>query len=497
LAIAVRAYAVSGNFVVFYFDQARDAILSRSIYEQGDLRILGPSASGTGDVFYHGVLFYYLIGLLYVLFVGEPMLVSMVLGVIHSLGVIFLYLLGREVFKSRSVGLIAATFYAVNTYSVSFGTWLSNPFSAPMTIAGMYYCLWQGVFEKRYSYLIGAALFLGLTNQAALFTVYLLPTALLMLVGLLWKTGWKNYPWREVLIGGGVYLITTSTMVVGTLMLWSRGIGNDAKGNQLLGSIDWQNFWSTVWTTYTFASEQSFFPGLGKWVAVIILLGTAWAIFWRKGLKQRLWGGIFLFAPLILLLLMPRKDTHTLAGVTNLFYLAMGIAVVRVTEIKSWGKIFAGILVCGYVGLQVFSLMVVRETKSHPLVVQRGAVLSDQIAAIEYIYDSANGAPISFSTLTNPYATNTTWAYLFSWYGVKNYGYAPKFLGNDQVGMYGADLLERVTAPVTKHYSILEPLDGIPMNVQEVFEGEQRGYVGEVKSIEKFGDLMVQKRIRD
>lgn len=35
------------------------------------------------------------------------------------------------------------------------------------------------------------------------------------------------------------------------------------------------------------------------------------------------------------------------------------------------------------------------------------------------------------------------------------------------------------------------------MNVQEIFEGEQRGYVGEVKSVEKFGDLMVQKRIRD
>lgn len=495
LAVAVRAYAVSGNFVVFYFDQARDAILSRSIYENGDLRILGPSASGTGDVFYHGVLFYYLIGLLYVLFAGEPMLVSMALGVIHSLGVLFLYLLGRDVFKSRTVGLCAAFFYAVNTYSVSFGTWLSNPFWAPMTIAGMYYCLWRGIFEREYKYLIGAALFLGLTNQAALFTVYLLPTVLLMLVGLLWKVGWKNYPWREVLIGGCVYLITTSSMIIGTLMLWSRGIGKTVEGNQPLVSIDWQNLWSTVWTTYTFAAGQSLFPNWGIWAATVIVVVTAWGIYSNRSAKQRVWGSIYLLAPIILLLLMPRRDAHTLAGVTNLFYLAMAIMLMQIAMLRTWGRVLAGMLLFGYFGLQVISLINVRTTKNHPLVVQRGAVLSDQIAAMEYIYNSANGAPFSISTLTNPYATNTTWAYLFSWYGEKHFGYRPKFLGNDQVGMFGAELLERTSAAEAYHYSILEPLDGIPKNAQEIFEGEQNN-VGEVSSVEMFGDLMVQKRAK-
>lgn len=266
--------------------------------------------------------------------------------------------------------------------------------------------------------------------------------------------------------------------------------------NQSLVSIDWQNLWSTVWTTYTFAGEQALFPGWGRWATLTILLGTGWAIFWKKDIKQRLWGGIFLLAPLILLLLMPRRDTHTLAGVTNLFYLAMGMLILRIGHIKLGGRVVSVLLIFGYVILQALSLVEVRETKSHPLVVQRGAVLSDQIAAMEYIYNSANGAPFSISTLTNPYAMNTTWAYLFSWYGEKHFGYRPKFLGNDQVGMFGAELLERKSAAEAYHYSILEPLDGIPKNVQEIFEGEQNN-VGEVSSVKMFGDLMVQKRIRD
>ena len=58
LAIFFRLLSIRDNKIYFWFDQARDANLSRQIIENKDLKIQGPSASGTNDTIYHGVLYY-------------------------------------------------------------------------------------------------------------------------------------------------------------------------------------------------------------------------------------------------------------------------------------------------------------------------------------------------------------------------------------------------------------------------------------------------------
>lgn len=75
-----------GNFIFFY-DQGRDAILAREIYQDHDLKIQGPTASGSSDTLFHNVFYYYLLALLYWAFAGNPQLVSYGL---FSLSIIFL-----------------------------------------------------------------------------------------------------------------------------------------------------------------------------------------------------------------------------------------------------------------------------------------------------------------------------------------------------------------------------------------------------------------------
>ena len=47
LAVLIRFFFIKDQNVFFYFDQARDAAISQSIILEKDIKIQGPSVSGT------------------------------------------------------------------------------------------------------------------------------------------------------------------------------------------------------------------------------------------------------------------------------------------------------------------------------------------------------------------------------------------------------------------------------------------------------------------
>ena len=96
LTFLVRLFLIENNSFIFRWDQARDATLSRKIIEEHDLKIQGPSASGTQDQIYHGVLYYYLIAPLYTFSGGDPRLVIFVLSFLFSTSVIPVYFLTKS-----------------------------------------------------------------------------------------------------------------------------------------------------------------------------------------------------------------------------------------------------------------------------------------------------------------------------------------------------------------------------------------------------------------
>lgn len=67
LAVTIRIYSVGNNSVLFWYDQARDFTIVRDIVVNHDIKVQGPSASGTNDTVYHGVLYYYLISPFYLI----------------------------------------------------------------------------------------------------------------------------------------------------------------------------------------------------------------------------------------------------------------------------------------------------------------------------------------------------------------------------------------------------------------------------------------------
>jgi len=127
------------------------------------------------------------------------------------------------------------------------------------------------------------------------------------------------------------------------------------------------------------------------------------------------------------------------------------------------------------------------------LEIQKDMTLYNEISALDYIYKEANREKFSINTLTRPLWINTTWSYLFNWYGKDKYGYLPYWRGRDQVGQLGNNL-ENAPQDIKLHFFIIEPPQGIPgyfYNQEIEAENARSKVLTEVN----FGELRVQKRI--
>jgi hypothetical protein len=491
LAIALRWWFLSDNNLAFFYDQARDAFLSRSIYEQGDLRLLGPSASGSGDGVYHGVLYYYLLGLLY-LILDHPVWVTMALAIVQSTGIFALYLIGRDIFHNKQVGLVAAFLFAVNANSVFLGTWLSNPITASVTIPLFFYCIWQGFFANKYHYLPLAALFLGLSNQAVLFSGYLTILTILILVAYFVLHRGAHFPWKATLVSAAVYLLTISSIVLAQYKLYRDGINSSLLPSVQGNDRTFFDILAAIRDNYTLALDQSLIPDFTVTSVALLFLFTAF-FFWQASLKQRLWSILYVLSPLILLLLVIRRDGHTLIGLTSIFFIFLSYPVVFIKN--RIALVFACLLLLGYSAYQISYLNSYKAGHGHRLLVQADGNLQDALDVIDYTYQYG-GPEFSISTLTNPLKINTAWSYLYQWYGQASYGYLPSWYGPTQQGIFGAGILPETPQILPKHFLIIEPGNMFNNYAQQV-KNEQNIFTNVVQAKSFFGFEVERREVRN
>jgi hypothetical protein len=89
--------------------------------------------------------------------------------------------------------------------------------------------------------------------------------------------------------------------------------------------------------------------------------------------------------------------------------------------------------------------------------------------------------------------TNTTWAYLYHYYGYKKYGYVPTFYGNDPVGSLGADVVKKSAGKDEIKFFIVEPLKGIPGNITDSEFEKEKGNTTLIKEY-NYGQIRLQQR---
>jgi hypothetical protein len=131
-------------------------------------------------------------------------------------------------------------------------------------------------------------------------------------------------------------------------------------------------------------------------------------------------------------------------------------------------------------------------TKSlNPLTVQLGMTYANEQKIVDYTYKASENKQFTINTITNPLYINTTWAYLYEFYGQSKYKYLPFWGGRDQNGNLGN--LPLTNKPTNIRYLIIEPTTGIPdFFVKEAISAENTKSI--LINTQKVGNFVVQKR---
>ena len=489
LAIILRFLFFPSN-LYFGYDQARDAFAAKDILS-GDLKIVGPSTSVTG--LYHGALYYYLITPFYLIGGGNPEVVSAALRILNATGIFIVFLICFLVFN-RSVGLLAALLFALSFEQTQFAIYLSNPALASLSIPIMFLGFALVIFKNKDYGLPLAFLGLGLSIQFEFALFYLIVPFIICLV--VFYKHFLKIQLKIWLITVAVFTGSIFTFLLAEIRYSYRTFHTLLNFSNLESNVDLagkvKSYLYTINKMGEFNLYNNFYFRELFW---ILIAGFLFYLIWKKNQLQKLLFMCIWFFSLIFIYLLKGGYSdlyYTNIGISSSLIIYVSFLVYRLYRFK---KVSAYLLM-GIIAIANLNMIF----KFNPngtisqIHVQQGMLLSDQKKIMDKIYQDANGEPFAVKALTMPLNINTTWSYLFEWYGIQKYGYLPIWNGYNAAGYPGniqvIEIQEKL--PETR-YLIIEPLRGIPNHLIDSFIREE-GYFTNVISEENIGKFVLQKR---
>lgn len=478
----IRIVPIFFDSISFHYDMTRDAFIAEQIYMHHDLKVLGPPTSKQG--LYHGVLYYYLIAPFYALSQGDPHLVSAMLAVLNVLAIIPLYLLSKQIFNSKKMALVTALLFTFSFEATQYSIWLSDPAPAVFTSILFFYGLWLWGKGKSVGFII-AAVCAALSAQFEFFLIYLF--VVMAFYKFLFKAPLAK---KEIGIGMLAALIAISTILVAIFKF--NAFGQTVTALQALGeskaSLD-ANF-TDLFINYvnktSLAFTNNFFP-INVFVGGVLML----IIFFYAFRDKKYFILFGLFSSVFIFFFGGHSNIYNNLGILAPAFLGMTYIINKVWRVnKRWSVI----LVLVIIFTNIYAIIKAIPVGQYLLVIPKDMILSKQLALINKSYEIAKGRPFSINSLTVPLYNNTSWAYLYHWYGDKKYGYVPTFYGNDPIGTLGADIVKKTEKPEEILFYIIEPQRGIPGNIAD-FEFEKENGRTILKNEYNFGELRLQERV--
>ncbi|HSA83292.1 MAG TPA: hypothetical protein VLF20_00215, partial [Patescibacteria group bacterium] len=123
-----------------------------------------------------------------------------------------------------------------------------------------------------------------------------------------------------------------------------------------------------------------------------------------------------------------------------------------------------------------------------------GMTINYEREVLDYIYADANKQPFVITTITNPLNINTTWSYVFTFYGKQTYGYVPSFWGDNQEGFLGDLPMQQDLNEPPLRYMIIEPEAGIQKHWVDEYT-RREDLLSDVIEEKKIGNFTIQKRL--
>lgn len=480
LAFLLRITFLSQGAISFHYDMARDAFAAREIWRDNNLKILGPPTS-TPEL-HHGVLYYYLLALPYGLSGGDPLTAAIFLSFISSLTIIPIFIIAKEIFKDIKLAYLAGLLFAVSFEATQYGPWLSNPNPAMLTVSlfflGIY--VWQ---KGKIWGLYTAALAAAFSAQFQFFLIYLF--FLIPIFKYLFKIKVTN---RQIVYSFLFGVLGLLNFIIASVKFNSfqniiSGFFNISVSTQ----IDFRTKFTDLALNYIDNFSNLF---INNFMPTNIFLGGMLGLTVLYAIRKQRFILFCLLSNFPIFIFGGHTNAYANVGLVTPAILGVIILLQNLWRVNKWFSL-------GVISIIIFSnLFTIYKNAPNgqiTLVIPDGMVLKNQLALIDETYSTATGGSFSINTLTLPLWTNTTWAYLYSWYGRQKYGYVPSFYGRDQIGLLGEDALNKIEKPMELSFLIMEPYDGIPANFYNgeiETENSKTGIVNE----RNFGALRLQQR---
>ena len=495
LALIIR-FLYFPNNIYFGFDQARDAFAASDVLK-GDLKIVGPPTTFEG--LNHGVLYYYIWAPIYLLGQGDPTFLAAFLRTVNAALIFLVFLIGSTIFN-RKVGLFAVLLFAVSFEQTQFAIYMNHPSLGVLSVLLLYWGLSLLVFQKKNYGLIIASAALALSVQFEFVLVYLMApslTILLMFRNHLPKIDF--HIWRWAILS---FLLIISTFILSEIKFHFKAInaatallGNSQKGVEAI--ISTYIFEIKKMIAYNFVGNSNL-EGTGM---LILIVSSVYIFYKFRNLRKGvLFIGVWFFSSFLIYLIS--GGSKDLNSNIPLFYHNMGVSVsliiltaMLIDLIYKKVKILAILTLIVIIFMNWFLIQELNPKGSiSEINVQSGMLLSDEKKVMDYMYNESKGKPFAVKGITMPFLINTTWSYLFKWYGMEKYGYLPVWNGKHADGFPGALRVQEAQEglPVNR-FLVIEPVRGIaPYLINEYLQEEN--YFTKVVEEKKFGEFIVQKR---
>jgi len=491
-AILVRSLYFK-EAVTFGYDQARDAFNALEIWQEDHFKILGPRTDLDG--IYHGPLYWYLISPFYYFTQGSIWNVRLFLIIFNSLTIFLIYDLTKRLFKSKKTALLASAFYALSFEAVQYGRWLSNPSPAIVTITLSFWALWR-LIEGEVQILPLLIFAWGLSTQFQFFMIYQ-GLAFLIIWLLAQKPKRKKIPIKTITLSFLAAIAAFFPFLAAELKFNFQGIRSFIRFSQK--QTHFGDSFVKIASNYLNRFSQIFFFNL--WgvnlflagIAGIITICLAVKLTEKKQLRnQALFLSSWIISPIIL---------HFFGGTDAVFInLGAGIGAIILSShlinrllknkrIKYLYFLAIFIIISGNLGL------IISQNKNGETLfsVQKRMILGDELRVIDWVYDQSRGKAFKINTITNPLFINSTWSYLFDWYGKNKYGYMPIWWGETQVGVPGEKVKFSQEKETDLHFLIIEPGPSIPEEYLFAIR-KLEDTRSEVVEIKKIGNFIIEKR---
>lgn len=495
LALILRFLYFPDN-IYFGIDQAFGSFAVGEILH-GEPKLIGPSTTFEG--LRHGVLYYYLYAPFYWIGNGDPAFAAAFLRVLNASGIFLIFILGTILFN-RYVGLLSAWLFTVSFEQTQFALYFNHPSLAVISILVLFLGLSIFIFQKKQSGLILAWFGLGLSIQFELILLYLIiPFTVILIYFRKLIPGIK----KEVLLGGvSVFVLIIATFIIAEIKFGFRSFYFLFK---LLQCDSGKSIYKII-STYFFEMGQVIkfnFSDIAllKYIIGFILVTSFLFSLRTRFKKQVIFLAIWFFSVIIIYFVTggEKLDVDIIQYHPNVgISLSLIIFVSYLLYIigKKTHYLITLILIV-LISLQNISLIQkINPFGSMPEInAQSFMLLSDEKKILDFIYKDAEGKPFAVKAITMPFYINSTWSYLFEWYGQTKYGYLPLWGGKNALGYPGNLIVEEAQDKLPdKRYLIIEPKRGIPEHLINDYLREE-SYFTTLQSEHKIGSFIVQKRM--